>query len=83
VTPPLLTSAGFHVVRIEARRAERLPEFEEVREQVQRDFFRGRAALAFSVWLRSVDAWARVERFIFQEDGGDLPQDYFPLPPRK
>jgi parvulin-like peptidyl-prolyl isomerase len=79
IPDPIRTRAGYHIVRVEQRYPERIPEFREVRARVERDYLAARGALCLNVWLRAMQQQAKVQRFLYKVDTL-IPPDYFPLP---
>jgi hypothetical protein len=79
IAEPIRSPRGCHVVRVERRFAERVPDFREVRARVERDYLAARGALYLDVWLRGLQRQAKIQRLVFQPEGGP-PPDVFPLP---
>lgn len=79
ISEPIFSRHGVHLVKILKRISERMPEFSEVRDKVQRDYLRGRGSLYVDVWLRSMKNQARVQRFIFNQEKLEIP-DALPMP---
>lgn len=79
VSEPIVSRFGVHLIQIVRRIPARLPEFVEVRDQVERDYLRGRANLSLDIWLRSMKNQAKVERFLFNQEKLEIPET-LPLP---
>jgi len=77
--PPIMTADAIHIVRLHTRHPDRIPEFAEVRGQVERDYLRGRAAIYLDVWLRSMKSQAAIKRYIFEPETLQIPEQ-LPLP---
>jgi len=77
--PPIMTADAIHLVRLHTRHPDRIPEFAEVRGQVERDYLRGRAAIYLDVWLRSMKNQAVIQRHVFEPETLQLPEQ-LPLP---
>ncbi|MCW8130287.1 MAG: peptidylprolyl isomerase [Planctomycetota bacterium] len=79
VSEPIVSRFGVHLVRVRKRMPGRVPEFEDVKERVTRDYLESRAAMCMDIWLRSVRNQAKVRRFVFSDEKIEIP-DTLPLP---
>jgi len=76
------TNLGSHIVFVEKRLGERIPTFEEVRPRLEQDYIQARADMFLDIWTRSVEAQAKIERFVFGSPTAVV-EDYFPMPEAK
>ena len=82
---PIRSSMGYHIIRVDAVHPERQVEFEEVKARLERDYLQERAKMYSDVWLRALNAQARVKRFLFDRNSEtkgekELPPDNFTVP---
>ena len=84
---PLKTPLGYHLILVERARPERRAQFNEVREQLERDYLMERAKMYTDLWLRSLTQQATIKRHVFTtgkefelKEEEDLPADRFSIP---
>ena len=60
ISPVLETSLGYHLFRIEEKKATRIPPLDEVREKIRRFLFQEEARNRFNEWMNQLKARAYI-----------------------
>lgn len=79
---PVVAHDGVHLLRVEAKRSERIPEFEEVLDRVTADYLSARSMMLMDVWLRPIRYGDEIKRFAYRQETMDEVMDFLPVPDR-
>lgn len=79
---PVVAHDGVHLLRVEAKRAERIPDFEDVIDRVTTDYLSARSMMLMDVWLRPIRYGDEIKRYAYQQETMEEVMDYLPVPDR-
>ena len=85
VSTTIRSSMGYHIIRVDSVHPERQAEFGEVKSRIEKDYLQERAKMYSDIWLRALNAQAKVKRFLFApppdaSEENSLPPDNFTVP---
>ncbi|MCK6474133.1 MAG: hypothetical protein L6R28_20635 [Planctomycetes bacterium] len=76
---PVVAHDGVHLLKVEAKRSARIPDFDDVIDRVTADYLSARSMMLMDVWLRPIRYGDEIKRFAYKQETIDEVMDFVPL----